>query len=238
MAIAGLYKCFDHWHQNGTLFIYSDTHFGENSEESGMINHPADETQVNFINSKVGRKDIFVHLGDVGNPEFIRKIRGYKILIMGNHDAGRSNYERQKWIEYFDTDKYEKKEALDKMKLLYPNCSYTIFEDYSLHSPFVRWCVVADNQLFDEVYEGPVMIGEKLILSHEPVNIPWAFNIHGHIHDTRHKNDKYHFNVCANIINYTPINFNQWMKQGYLSHIETIHRNCINKAAIRAKIKK
>ena len=46
MAIAGLYKCFDHWHKEGTLYIYSDPHFGENSEEARMINHPADETQV------------------------------------------------------------------------------------------------------------------------------------------------------------------------------------------------
>ena len=91
--------------------------------------------------------------------------------------------------------------------------------------------------LFDEVYEGPLIIGEKLILSHEPVNIPWAFNIHGHIHDIRHKNDKNHFNVCSDVINYTPINFNQWMKQGYLSKIITIHRDTINLATKRSKSK-
>lgn len=27
--IAGLYDCFDHWHKEGTLFIYSDPHFGD-----------------------------------------------------------------------------------------------------------------------------------------------------------------------------------------------------------------
>ena len=29
MPIAGLYKAFDHWHQEGTLWIISDTHFGD-----------------------------------------------------------------------------------------------------------------------------------------------------------------------------------------------------------------
>ena len=67
------------------------------------------------------------------------------------------------------------------------------------------------KDIFKMVFSGPVMIGEKLILSHEPVDIPWTFNIHGHIHDLRHKNDDHHFNVCAEAINYTPVNMNQWM---------------------------
>lgn len=232
MAIAGLYKCFDHWHKEGTLYIYSDPHFGENSEEAGMINHPADETQVNFINSKVGKKDTIIFLGDIGNVEWIKKIRGYKVLIMGNHDAGRTNYERVIAHERFEFDRC-KEDVRDAMARLYPNCKYSIEEGCGFHAPFEWWDAYADNQLFDEVYEGPLMIGEKLILSHEPVNIPWAFNIHGHVHDVRHKNDKRHFNVCANSINYTPINFNQWMKQGHLSHIETIHRTTIDTATER-----
>ena len=77
------------------------------------------------------------------------------------------------------------------------------------------------------------MLGEKLILSHEPVDVPWAFNIHGHIHDSKHKNDKRHFNVCADVIGYTPVNMNQFMKSGALAHIETIHRETIDKATVR-----
>ena len=89
--------------------------------------------------------------------------------------------------------------------------------------------------LFDEVYEGPLMIAEKLIISHEPVNIPWAFNSHGHVHNPKYKNDNHHFNVCSDAIGYIPINFNQWMKSGYLSKIETIHRDVIDKATARAR---
>lgn len=183
MAIAGLYKIFDHWHATGTVWLYSDPHFGDEELAAGTPGRPTDEEQIKMINSKVGRKDTLIILGDVGDVECARQLRGRKILIMGNHDAGRTNYE----------------------------------------------------DVFDEIYEGPLMIAEKLILSHEPVDVPWAYNIHGHIHDSKHKNDKRHFNVCSDAIGYVPINMNQWMKQGHLSHIESIHRTTIDKATERKK---
>ena len=236
MAIAGLYECFDHWHQEGTVYIYSDPHFGDKELAACQPNRPSDEEQIRLINSKVGRKDTIIFLGDIGDVECVRKIRGYKILIMGNHDAGRTNYERVKYHERFEFERPEE-DVIDSMTRLYPGCRYTALEAYDFHAPFVWWDVYADNQLFDEVFEGPLMISEKLILSHEPVNVPWAFNIHGHFHDPKHKNDKHHFNVCSDVIGFTPINFNQWMKQGYLSDIETIHRDCIN-AATKRKAKR
>lgn len=235
MAIQGLYKIFDHWHQEGTLYIYSDPHFNDPDLKKG-INRPDAEELVKLINSNCGRKDTLIILGDIVDIEPVKQIRAKrKILVMGNHDAGRSNYERQSWTEIFDQTYYQREDALLEMKRKYPGCRYTISEGYQFQSPFEYWQVTADNMLFDEVYEGPLMIAEKLILSHEPVDVPWAFNIHGHIHDFRHKNDNHHFNVCADVINYEPINFNQWMKQGYLANIEGIHRDCINKATIRAK---
>ena len=232
--IAGLYKIFDHWHREGTLFIYSDPHFND-TDLNACIERPDAEELVKLINSKVGRKDTIIILGDIVDIEPVKKIRGYKVLIMGNHDSGRTNYERKTWYMEFDKDKYQRDEALLEMQRLYPDCRYTISEECQFHSPFEYWKVVADNMLFNEVYEGPLMIGEKLILSHEPVDVPWAFNIHGHIHDPKHKNDKCHFNVCSDVIGYVPINMNQWMKQGYLSHIESIHRQTINIADARAK---
>lgn len=181
MAIAGLYKMFDHWHKEGTLYIYSDPHFDDMDLAAGLSNRPSAEEQVKMINSKVGKKDTIIFLGDIGNVEWVRKIRGYKILIMGNHDAGRTNYE----------------------------------------------------PVFNEIFEGPVMLGEKLILSHEPVDVPWAFNIHGHDHaGAKRKN---HLNVCADVIGYTPVNMNQFMKSGALAHVETIHRQTIDIADARAK---
>lgn len=236
MSIAGLYKIFDHWHQEGTVWIISDTHFSDPDLIAGVENRPSDEEIVRAINSKVGRCDTLIHLGDVGNIELVKQLRAKrKILVMGNHDAGRTNYERKTESVIFDKQRYTKEAALQEMKVLFPNCRYSIDESYSFHSPFEFWKITADNLLFDEVYEGPLMIAEKLILSHEPVDVPWAFNIHGHVHDRKHKNDKMHFNVCCDVINYLPINFNQWMKQGHFAAVETIHRKTIDKATERKK---
>lgn len=234
--IAGLYQIFNHWHEEGTVWIYSDPHFGDNELTIKIPNRPTATEIVQHINAKCGRKDTLICLGDVGDVRYVRKLRAKrKILIMGNHDAGRTNYERQVVTELFAKLLYTKEQALENMKTMYPNCQYTIDEGYSFHSPFEFWRVSADNMLFDEVYEGPLMIAEKLILSHEPVDIPWAFNIHGHVHNHRHKNDSHHFNVCSDAIDYTPINFNQWMKSGYLSKVETIHRTTIDSATARAR---
>lgn len=238
MAIAGLYECFNHWHQNGTVWIYSDPHFGDKELAACQPNRPSDEEQIRLINSKVGRKDTIIFLGDINDIECVRKIRGYKVLVMGNHDAGRTNYERIQKNLRFDDTKYTLEQVKQYIIKEYPNWKYVIDKGYdSQHMPFTFWNVVVDNKLFDEVFEGPLMISEKLILSHEPVNVPWAFNIHGHFHDPKHKNDKTHFNVCSDVIGFTPINFNQWIKQGYLSDIESIHRDCIN-AATKRKAKR
>jgi calcineurin-like phosphoesterase family protein len=234
--IDGLYDCFNHWHKNGTVHIISDTHFDDKELGEGVANRPDAETIVKMINNKVGRKDTLIILGDVGNVEYVKQLRGYKILIAGNHEAGMSNYKRQVITQMFSKDLYTKEQVLDLMKTMYPNCRYTIVEGHQFHSPFEFWKAFADNCLFDEIYTGPLMIAEKLILSHEPIpNLNWAMNIHGHIHNRHHKNDKYHFNVCCDAIGYLPINFNQWMKQGYLSNIEPLHRITIDKATKRSK---
>lgn len=231
--IAGLYKIFDHWHAEGTLWIYSDPHFNDADLKAG-IERPDAEELVKLINSKCGRKDTIIILGDIVDIEPVKKIRAkHKVLIMGNHDSGRTNYERKIVSQKFDQAEYQKDEALLEMQHLYPGCRYTIDEGYDFHSPFTYWRVTADNMLFDEVYEGPLMIGEKLILSHEPVDIPWAFNIHGHDHVGRKR--KGHLNVCADVIGYLPVNMNQFMKSGAMAHIETIHRDTIDKATERKK---
>lgn len=232
--IAGLYKIFDHWHATGTVWVYSDPHFGDTELETGIHNRPTAEEQVKMINSKCGRADTLIILGDVGDVSYVRQLRAkYKILIMGNHDAGRTNYERQVYDDYFEQSKFQKHKAIAEAMLLHPGCRYIISEESNCFGDDY-WKVISDNGLFDEVYEGPLMIAEKLILSHEPVDVPWAFNIHGHCHTDR-KSDKRHLNVCSDVINYTPINFNQFIKSGALAHIDTIHRETINIATKRAK---
>lgn len=188
MAFEGFYPFFQKITNNcQTTLIISDTHFNE-PDLKNKIKRPNDEELLKILNSKIGTNDLVIHLGDCGDLDFIKRIKGkYKILIAGNHDTG--------------LDKY--------------------------------------REVFNEVYSGPVMIAEKLILSHEPIDVPWAFNIHGHIHSKSHSTDKRHFNVCGDAIgSYEPINFNQWMKQGHLAHIESIHRTVINKATKRVKKKR
>ena len=231
MPIAGLYKTFDHWHQEGTLWIISDTHFGDADIRRGFPDRPADDELVKRINSYVGRKDTLIMLGDVGDVSYVKQLRAkYKILIMGNHDCGRTNYERQVITQLFSKDLYTKEQILDLMKTMYPNCRYSIEERKQLDSFFE---VSADNMLFDEVYEGALIIGEKFILSHEPVELPWALNFHGHDHQGGfHKNS---VNCCCDVIDYKPINMNQIMKQGLAAQIDTIHRETIDKATKRKK---
>ena len=181
--IEGLYKIFDHWHSEGTVYLYSDPHFNE--DEDLIIpfpNRPTAEEQIKMINAKVGKKDHLILLGDIGDIECAKQLRGHKVLIKGNHDAGLTNYE----------------------------------------------------EVFEEVYGGPLMISEKIILSHEPLDIDWAFNIHGHTHTIK-SNRKGHLCVCSDFINYIPVNFNQFVKSGRLKEIETLHRSTIDNATERAR---
>jgi calcineurin-like phosphoesterase family protein len=181
MALPGVYKIFaDKW-AGQTTWIMSDPHFGDEDLRAGFPNRPSDEELVRRINAKVGRKDTLIVLGDVGDIEFAKKLRGYKILICGNHDLGRTVYE----------------------------------------------------EVFDEVYTGALMIGEKLLLSHEPVPAAWYTNLHGHDHAGAKR--KGCINVCLDVNGYEPINMNQLLKSGIYKDIESIHRITIDKATVRAK---
>ena len=117
-----LYEIFAaKWLRGGSVWFYSDPHFADSEMVSIRKNYISDEEQIKRINSKLGKNDTIIILGDVGDVTFVSKIRGYKVLIMGNHDKGASNY-----VDYFD-----------------------------------------------EVYEGCLMISDKIILSHEPIaNLP------------------------------------------------------------------
>lgn len=229
--ITSLYSPFRKWTETGTLWVYSDPHFSDPEMVHLRKNYIGDEEQIARINSKVGRKDTIIFLGDIGDEEMVRKIRGYKILIMGNHNKGASKYQRQKAT--LEIAKYcsDKNRAYDLMTKKYPGWKIDIGSDvYPNPTPFERWIFTADNCLFDEVYEGPLFIAEKLVLSHEPIDLPFAFNIHGHDHSNWHGDDDHHMNVCAEWIDYTPVNVNRLLKNGLLSEVESIHRMTIDRA--------
>ncbi len=90
----------------------------------------------------------------------------------------------------------------------------------------------AYKSVFDEVYAGPLLIAEKILLSHEPIyGLPWCLNIHGHDHYNveEYKEGCKHLNLAANVCNYTPVNLGNLIKSGLLSDIKNIHRMVIDK---------
>lgn len=228
--IKTLYPPFRKWTEKGTLWIYSDPHFSDPEMVELRKNYIGDDEQIVRINSKVGKNDTIIFLGDIGNKEMIRKIRGYKVLIMGNHDKGASKYERRVCRMRYPRSQYTKNELRDVAAKNYPNWKIDVYATFEVNVyPYERWEVEVDNCLFDEVYEGPLFIAEKLILSHEPIDLPFAFNIHGHDHSNWHKGDN-HLNVCAEHIEYSPVNVNRLFKNGFMSKVKSIHRMTIDRA--------
>lgn len=229
--IESLYSPFRCWSTFGTVWLYSDPHFND----PDLPRTITAEEQIKNINSKVGKNDTLVILGDVGDINCVRRLKGYKVLVMGNHDKGSSNYKSKGYAYALKKKDYPTKNSVvDHLNTLHPECKHSIRTSYDIDGEV--WRTFSDNYLFDEVYEGPLMISEKIILSHEPVDVPWAFNIHGHDHSCPSKSG--HFNCCAEMINYIPVNLNQLIKDGIMADIPSIHRITINEATKRAKKRK
>ena len=98
----------------------------------------------------------------------------------------------------------------------------------------------AYTKCFDEIYAGPLLVAEKILLSHEPVyGLPWCLNIHGHDHNgvEPYKEGCKHINLAANVCGYTPLNLGKIIKEGVLSDISSIHRITIDAATMRKQMK-
>ena len=86
--IPTLYEPFRHWADAGSVYILSDTHFDDKDCKLMNENWITPDEQIAIINKTVFKNDTFVHLGDVGNPQYIPMIRAHKkILLLGNHDT-------------------------------------------------------------------------------------------------------------------------------------------------------
>jgi calcineurin-like phosphoesterase family protein len=176
-----LYTIFaEKWLRGGAIYFYSDPHFADEEMKYLRKNYIGDDEQIRRIKSKIGKCDTLIILGDIGDPTPLKQIKGYKVLICGNHDRGASYYE-----EYFN-----------------------------------------------EVYTGPLFISDRILLSHEPVNLPFVLNIHGHDHANWEVRSNA-FNMCAEQICYTPVSFKDIIKAGLLKDIPSIHRITVDNAIIR-----
>ena len=227
--IPALYPIFQHWSKTGSVYIISDTHFGDPDREY-MGYNITEEEQIKILKKTVHKQDTLIHLGDVGDPSYFKDFPCYKVLIMGNHDQSKTKFEQKDAI--IDLDNLTDEEI--KLKERKKEIDYW---SYEFHRPFKRG--YKSNNLFDEIYTGPLMIAEKIILSHEPLYIdvaysqgPIAFNIHGHIHiPYRDNNDHpYHLNLTQNVYGYEPLNLKKWIERGRLKHIKDIHRATIDDA--------
>lgn len=222
-----LYDKFMNWYRGGVIWVISDFHFCD--EDCLLMNKkwPTPLEQVELINSKVGKNDTLICLGDVGNEEWVKELKGYKVLLLGNHDRGVSNYKNRYRVILNDKILYEsdnKEECLDYC------------EEYK--GDYGRLPVVKDDRLFDEVYEGPLFINEKILLSHEPVELPFGINIHGHVHNGQHivkRENSVMINMASDVIKFEPIRLDK-LVEGH--KVETIHRITIDRASANPLHKK
>lgn len=272
-----LYKCFDKW--VGSIYIIADTHFGEiEIEKSRGISA---EALIKNINRKVTKNDTLVLLGDVGDIEYVKKLKaGYKVLVLGNHDKGASNYQRRIINHYLINGEiipeHDDNPDLQDLADIHGDITWCggnvlkikhekgfIYEQwYYFADGSVGGTYKEDTKLFDETYEGVLMINEKILLSHEPVDFMYAFNIHGHDHNgsdfkkyvlksyaadmpkedmsenylraIRAANLK-KLNVCADWIGYSPVSLKSIINSGVLKDVTDIHRVTIDKATDKSK---
>lgn len=257
-----LYSCFEHWYRGGTIWVYSDPHFQKDKEMQQYFNWPDSDQRLKYINDCVSKNDTFVCLGDVGDDlSYISRIKcDYKVLITGNHDKGNQNYQRQKsfTITYVDT-KEEAKQVVKTRKYIGGTLSNP--KEYKVPDKWIelkinqyspdKWEVYADNHLFDEVYNGPLFINQKILLSHERIDLPFVINIHGHEHTQPFitcKSDmeynlglmkpsdlwckdfighSYCINCAADVIRFKPIRLDELLKYVPQSSVKSIHELCI-----------
>lgn len=239
--IAMLYDKFKPWAETGNIWVYSDTHFDDPDCKLMAADWPSPQEQIEIINQRVHKSDTFILLGDVGNPEYIKQIKaGRKILIAGNHDKGLSNYKKKTIERVYDADEWgsgkgenEKKKLVSYLRKEFPKEDIYVSLTYDFHSPFVKYNVTIQDKMFDEVYGGPLFISDKILLSHEPINLSFGLNIHGHDHENLGCGGKdiNHFCVCSNTIDYTPICLDRIIKMGYVKNTDSIHRITIDKAS-------
>lgn len=227
-----LYPCFKHWEEKNTIWLYSDPHFGDEQARAfrkELLGWDIDDDEkVRRINSKVGKNDIIIFLGDIGDTEYIKQIRGYKVLIMGNHDSGKTNYERVVTeIQTFDSSEIKPEDI--KTKTLWHRTKGEIGPILDMR-PLRKYfhTEIQDNKLFDEVYDGSLTLNKKIILSHVPFPSEYFFNIHGHVHSGPTPGEL-GINMCCEFHDYYPVNLNDILVSGRLQEVKDLNRQQIER---------
>jgi calcineurin-like phosphoesterase family protein len=209
--IDSLYYPFRKWSENAAVWLYSDPHFGdfESYTFRGLITDKTkeelDKFQVDRINKFVNKNDTIIFLGDIGDPTPLKKIKGYKVLITGNHDRGAAFYR-----EYFDE--------------IYTGC-LTISDRIILSHEPIEGCPSFLFNIHGHDHNGTdfkeyvfrdcdAVSSEKIAINALAAAKQYKLN---------------RFNVCAEWINYKPVALKDIINSGVLSNIPTIHRDYLDK---------
>lgn len=95
---------------------------------------------------------------------------------------------------------------------------------------------------FDEIYDGPLFISDKILLSHERIDLPFCINIHGHEHCYESWFDLVgietvigmvqtaSFNIASDIVDFKPIRLDEIISKYPLKKVHSIHRITIDNA--------
>ena len=240
-----LYDCFKNWYHGGVIWVYSDPHFQRNKEMENAFGWPTPEERLYLINECVMKNDTFVCLGDVGDKvEMISKIRtDYKVLVTGNHDKGKYNYKRRV-LDCGVCKTEEEAKAICKSGLMHTYSIGDVKPDGYISvggTDDERFILRKDNHLFDEIYDGPIFINQKLVLSHERFETPYAINVHGHEHGGVYATEEnyiteegdytsYLINVASDVIDFRPVRLDKILEMFPLKRIKSIHEATIEYA--------
>lgn len=82
-----LYPCFKHWLEYDSIWIISDTHFDDIDCKLMDPNWITPEEHIQILKKVLNKQTLLIHLGDVGNPDYLDELKCYKVLITGNHDV-------------------------------------------------------------------------------------------------------------------------------------------------------
>lgn len=238
MKLSGVYDMFNtqFFGVVNDVYAVSDTHFGDQELRDGTPGRMTDDEIVAAINKVCGKTSALIHLGDVGDLSYVRKLRAkVKILVLGNHDGSASMYKRHCKRIYLDKSECPTREdVIAHIREAYPEYTVVDICSYGCRPLFDKWFVYLDNRLFDFVFEGPVTLGEKLVLSHEPIPmITYAMNLHGHDHAAKRPDSNiYHYNINWDVIK-QPFHLSAELKKGLLSKVTSLHRQTIDYATKR-----
>ena len=209
--IDSLYYPFKKWSENAAVWLYSDPHFGDFESytfrglTTDKTKEELDKFQVDRINKFVNKNDTIIFLGDIGDPTPLKKIKGYKVLITGNHDRGAAFYR-----EYFDE--------------IYTGC-LTISDRIILSHEPIEGCPPFLFNIHGHDHNGTdfkeyvfrdcdAVSSEKMAINALAAAKQYKLN---------------RFNVCAEWINYKPVALKDIINSGVLSNIPTIHRDYLDK---------